>query len=118
MLANATTGIILFTQNLERCCGFYEDVLGMTCIERTQELASYQFGGAYLMLEFRPSETPQSARQHYVLRLNTDDLAEICDTLKSRGLSPLTHVFEWGTIAAVFDPDGNRIEFKSPAAVA
>ncbi|WP_208990287.1 VOC family protein [Pseudovibrio brasiliensis] len=121
-LSQLTTayGIILFTERFEACVAFYEHTLGLTVIERAQELVSFQFGDGYLMVERggHGSEGQKSRTQNpCVLRFNMDDIDTAIDVLRSKGLDVNAQVFDWGTIASFTDPDGNLCELKSPALV-
>ncbi|WP_109314847.1 VOC family protein [Pseudovibrio ascidiaceicola] len=116
----AAYGVILFTERFEACVAFYEHMLGLTVIERAQELVSFQLGGGYLMVERggHGSERQKSRTQNpCVLRFNMDDIDTAIDVLRAKGLDVKAQVFDWGTIAAFTDPDGNLCELKSPALV-
>jgi hypothetical protein len=41
------------------------------------------------------------------------ELAGATKYLKSQGVDLVTHHFDWGSIAAFADPDGNRCELKT-----
>lgn len=116
----AEFGVILFTENFELCVQFYEHTLGLQVIERTQDLVSFRFGGSYLMVERggHGSPTQKPRRQNpCVLRFNTDDMDTAIELLNAKGLDVQPQTFDWGTIAAFTDPDGNLCELKSPALI-
>ncbi|KZK78398.1 Glyoxalase-like domain protein [Pseudovibrio sp. W64] len=116
----AEFGVILFTENFEACVQFYEHTLGLQVIERTPDLVSFRFGSSYLMVERggHGSPTQKPRRQNpCVLRFNTDDMDTAIELLNAKGLDVQPQTFDWGTIAAFTDPDGNLCELKSPALV-
>lgn len=47
-----------------------------------------------------------------VLRFEVEDIEEAVNELKCRGVQATIHVFKWGKIGVIIDPEGNRIEIK------
>ena len=47
------TGIILYTINYQKCVKFYQDILELNVLFKTETLTCFEFGSAYLMVEIR-----------------------------------------------------------------
>lgn len=110
-------GLILFTDRYADCVAFYRDVVGLTVTGEQPALTVFAFGSAYLMIETGgpPAMTAKSrAQSPVVLRLNVPDVIEAAAELRDKGVTVEVKAFSWGTIGVFHDPDGNRLELKSP----
>ncbi|MBX3570247.1 MAG: VOC family protein [Rhizobiaceae bacterium] len=112
-------GLVLHTERYEACVAFYRDVVGLRVEfekdEPGQVLTIFDFGGAYLMLErdglaVRGRKTKD--QNPATLRLNVVDLDGIAASLRDKGLDVSVARFEWGAIADLCDPDGNRCQLR------
>lgn len=109
------TGFILFLENYEENVSFYTDKLGLEMRERKAGLSKLNFGGSYLMIEDRgvaSSAEKTKAQNPTVIRIEVQDFDETIRELMARDISVKVHKFDWGTIGAIIDPEGNRIEIK------
>lgn len=109
------SGFILFLENYEENVTFYTDKLGLPLRERKEGLSKLDFGGSYLMIEHKgvSSATEKTRAQNpTVIRLEVQDFNEAINELRNRGVNVQVHRFDWGTIGAFTDPEGNRIEIK------
>jgi lactoylglutathione lyase len=107
-------GLILFTENYERCVAFYQRVLALSIWFAKPELTCFRFGSSYLMVERGgvgcEREKPRNLSP-IALRLNVADIEVACAALRARGVdSPQITQFPWGEIVHFLDPDGNSIQ--------
>lgn len=109
-------GLILFVERYDQCVSFYGNLLRLPVRKRKEKLVCFDLpSGGYLMVEkggVAQCEEKKRNQNPSVLRFDVEDLSREVHLLKSRGLYFLEEAceFEWGTIAALLDPDGNRIE--------
>jgi lactoylglutathione lyase len=103
-------GIILFVGKFHECAKFYAETIGLRILYRAKFLTSFEFGNAYLMLEGEDSHSRNATRGSFVIRFNVGDLVNGTNYLKQQNVEFVTHHFDWGSIAAFTDPDGNRCE--------
>ncbi|MCJ8312049.1 MAG: glyoxalase/bleomycin resistance/dioxygenase family protein [Saccharospirillaceae bacterium] len=115
MIKIERTGIILHTQNYEQCVAFYRDILELKIEILSPDLTSFDFGGAYLMVE-REGEAnllgKTKEQNPTVLRMNVVDVKQTTQLLRDKDVVVDYVEFDWGTVARFMDPDGNFIEFK------
>ena len=112
----AQPGIILFTENFDACVHFYRDLLELPVRFDKGHLITLEFGSGYLMIEKDGFATPGGktpAQNPAVLRFNVSDVQVAAAMLRSRGIGVEVQTFDWGTIGAFLDPDGNRCELKN-----
>ena len=112
----AQPGLILFTENYERCVRFYRETLGLPLIFDKGNLCALRFGSGYLMVETDGKAVPEgkSRQQNPVtLRFNVLDIEAAAARLGARGIAVVLHHWEWGTTGHFLDPDGNRCELKN-----
>lgn len=109
------TGFLLFLENYEENVSFYTDKLGFEIRERKDGLTKLNFGGSYLMIEHRgvaSSSEKTRAQNPTIIRIEVQDFEETVRELNDRNVQVNVYRFDWGTIAAIIDPEGNRIEIK------
>jgi catechol 2,3-dioxygenase-like lactoylglutathione lyase family enzyme len=110
------TGIILFTANYDAMVEFYRDVLQLPIRAARPEFYVFHWGLSYLMVEpFVPGHAIQSrpsGLQPQVIRFNVFDLHESVRAFAEQNIDVVVQSHAWGTIATLFDPDGNLIELK------
>jgi len=109
-------GIILFVEKFQECEKFYAETIGLRILYQAKLLTMFEFGNAYLMLEGEDSGSVKAARGSFVIRFNVKDLIGAANRLEQQGVDFVIHNFDWGSIAAFIDPDGNRCELKTPLA--
>lgn len=108
-------GIILFTENYERCVIFYRDLLGFELLFETPLLSCLEFGGAYLMVETGGVEKKGGktrAENPTTIRLNVEDVEAAAQELRTHGINVAISEHSWGTIGTFNDPDGNKCQLK------
>ncbi|TFJ92718.1 VOC family protein [Lentibacillus salicampi] len=108
-------GTILFVENYDACIDFYKHRLQMDVRNVKESLVTFNVSGGYLMVEqggFGSASEKNRQQNPTVLRFDTASLDEAVSTLEKRGVNFIKKriEFEWGTIAVLLDPDGNRIE--------
>lgn len=111
------TGVILFVEHYERCVAFYRDVLKLPVEEEKPDLVRFGFGGAYLMVErggWAHREGKSRAQNPTTLRFNVAEIDKAVAWLRTRGITPEVHRWEWGITANFLDPDGNHVELRDP----
>ncbi|BBI33889.1 VOC family protein [Cohnella abietis] len=109
------SGIIVFMENYESSLEFYVNQLGFQIREQKEDLSILYFGNSYLMIEKNGVSSPAPKKRDQnptVLRLDLLDFDDSVKALQDRGVLVDVHVLDWGTIAAIIDPEGNRIELK------
>jgi len=113
-------GIILFTQNHERCVEFYGSVLDLEIlhtIDRPGErLTTFLLGDTYLMVETGgvASLEAKTVEQNPIkFRFNVPDVLATCEVLRSKGVDLNVIDHTWGTTAEFSDPDGNVCALRS-----
>ncbi|MEZ4686434.1 MAG: glyoxalase/bleomycin resistance/dioxygenase family protein [Bacteroidia bacterium] len=109
------TGFILYTIDYQDCVAFYENILALNILFRTEYLTCFEFGGAYLMVELDDEyngSKSESSRTKSCLRMNVPDVKALADKLTAKGIAVDYQVHSWGTVAKFFDPDGNMCAFK------
>lgn len=108
-------GLILFVKNYQQCLAFYGDILQLPVRNIKDTLVSFELPNGYLMVEQGGVGAPQEkAREQNptVLRFDVESLLPEVEKLESLGavFSRRNLEFDWGRIAVIIDPDGNRIE--------
>lgn len=108
-------GTILFVERYEMCVDFYRNILQLETKNEKEDLVSFSVSGGYLMVEkggFGSKIEKNRKQNPVVLRFDVTSLEETVNTLMERGATFIKqHVeFDWGTIAVLVDPDGNRVE--------
>ena len=109
------TGIILYTINYQKCVKFYQHILGLNVLFKTETLTCFEFGNAYLMVEIEnetSSEPFDNKRIRTCLRMNVTNVKAYVNTLKNHQIKVDYQEHKWGTIAKFLDPDGNLCAFK------
>ena len=109
------TGVILFVERYDACVAFYRDVFGLPVVTTLDELTIFAFGDGYLEIERGGTAVdPAKSRQQNptVLRFDVADLDDALARLQAQGVAADRFGFDWGDIAVVVDPDGNRCELK------
>lgn len=118
-------GLILFVEDFTACRRFYGEVLGLAVVtEKTWPgggLTAFAWGDTYLMIESggRRQPAPDSSDsynhgQRFILRLDVEDLEAAAAGLERAGVEVERRSYPWGEIALFFDPNGTRLELKSP----
>ena len=111
--------ITLFVEDLETAKGFYREVFGLPVVYEDESSAVFRFGETLINL-LRASEAPslvapatvapQEAGVRHQFTLGVDDVDQMCDELKSRGVGLLNGPMDrpWGIRTASFrDPGGH-----------
>ena len=109
------TGIILYTVNYQKCVEFYQDILELNVLFKTNTLTCFEFGSAYLMVEIEDENLPESCennRTRMCLRMNVSNVKDYVRILENNHIEVDYQEHEWGTIAKFLDPDGNLCAFK------
>ena len=109
------TGIILYVIKYKECVSFYENILGLNTMFKTEMLTCFEFGKSYLMVELDDENTNgknNSNRIKTCLRMNVSDVKSLSDKLKEKHIDVDYQEHSWGTVAKFFDPDGNLCAFK------
>ncbi|WP_017187765.1 VOC family protein [Alkalibacillus haloalkaliphilus] len=108
-------GLILFVERYDECIAFYRDLLQLEVRNVKDTLVSFELPHGYLMVEQGGSGSHEEKSRHQnptVLRFDVESLAESVKELEERGVQFIEKckTFDWGSIAVLNDPDGNRIE--------
>ncbi len=113
------TGVILNTENYEKCVEFYKNIFGLSiiCQEREGEfkLTCFDFNGSYLMVETGGVANAQgkSIEESSVkLRFNVPNIEDALQILKSKGIEAEIIKHKWGSTININDPDGNRVGIR------
>lgn len=108
-------GLILFVERYNECVTFYRDVLNLHVRNVKTSLVCFNLPHGYLMVEQGGvGETKEKLRSQNptVIRFDVDSLELVVSQLEERGVRFIEKNlrFNWGSIAVLKDPDGNRIE--------
>lgn len=109
------TGIILYTIKYQKCVEFYEEIIGLTKMFRTESLTCFEFGNSYLMVELDDEydgTQNESERIKTCLRMNVPNVKKLADKLTEKNVDVDYQEHSWGVVAKFFDPDGNLCAFK------
>lgn len=117
------TGVILYTENYDRCVEFYSGVLALPILfaldNPHSKLTCCNLGaGNYLMIETEGTAVPagKSLGQSPVwLRFNVSDFDASVKQLRNTGVTVTVRREVWGTVADFTDPDGNRCSLRDEA---
>lgn len=113
-------GIILFTENYERCVEFYGSVLELDLLHEidreNEQLTTFSLGGAYLMVEsggVASQSAKKIAQNPTKLRFNVSNVSATAELLMRKDVDVRIVVHTWGTTAEFTDPDGNLCALRS-----
>ena len=109
------TGIILYTINYQKCVEFYQHILKLNVLFKTNTLTCFEFGSAYLMVEIEDENLPESCennRTRTCLRMNVSNVKDSVRILENNHIEVDYQEHEWGTVAKFLDPDGILCAFK------
>lgn len=112
----ARLGIILRTERFDACVWFYRDLLGLELWYTKEDLVCLRFGTGYLMIEKGGHSSPGrkgSENSPHIFRFDVADVVQTSSILMAQGIEVEVREFDWGTIAAFADPDGNPCELKN-----
>jgi catechol 2,3-dioxygenase-like lactoylglutathione lyase family enzyme len=111
--------ITLFVEDLKRAKSFYQEAFGLPVVYEDDNSAVFKFGETLLNL-LRVSEAPSlvapaqvappEAGVRHQFTLGVEDVDQMCDELKSRGVELLNGPMDrpWGIRTASFrDPGGH-----------
>ena len=111
--------ITLFVEDLETAKSFYEKVFGLSVVYEDESSTVFKFGETLINL-LRVSEAPSlvapatvatpGAGVRHQFTLGVEDVDQMCDELKSRGVELLNGPMDrpWGIRTASFrDPGGH-----------
>jgi lactoylglutathione lyase len=113
------TGIILFTENYDKCVDFYTRALALPVLFAVEgehsKLTCCDMNGQYLMIEtggVAVAGVKNRQQSPAVLRFNVEDVDACAAELEQRGVRTKLRKESWGTIADFADPDGNRCQLR------
>ena len=115
----AIAAITLFVEDLEAAKGFYREVFVLSVVYEDENSAVFKFGETLINL-LRASEAPSlvapatvapgEAGVRHQFTLGVEDVDQMCDELRSRGVELLNGPMDrpWGIRTASFrDPGGH-----------
>lgn len=117
-------------RNLSASACFYQEILGLELIERTDRLCALSVAGRHLLVLFleggtsEPLEIPGgilpphggSGPLHFAFAIDRNELASWEQRLREKGVAVQSRV-EWelgGTSLYFRDPDGHLVELATP----
>ncbi len=111
------TGLILYVKKYEESIVFYETILGLTILFKNDELTCFDLYGTYLMVEKEDREDylimdEMNAKTFSCIRMNVDNVQNLANDLKKKGVAVDYQEHHWGKVAKFYDPDRNLIAFK------
>jgi catechol-2,3-dioxygenase len=105
--------VALFTEDVAGLTDFYERLLGVAPVSRSEGHASFELGGTTLFIHVAGGETVHGApnADHVAFALDQDDAAE---RMRSSGVDVAgPREFYWGRSAYLRDPDGRALELQA-----
>lgn len=121
-----TQGVIHFSlpaSDLERSARFYQELLGMTVIQRTPRMVFLKCGEDYLILANGnvplKFDSGKDTPVHHAFKVAPEDFAPAVEFLRRHGVEVFNieerrdGVF-YGRQAYFLDPDGNKLEIHDP----
>jgi catechol 2,3-dioxygenase-like lactoylglutathione lyase family enzyme len=113
MLASARLQTIVWTSDVARAQGFYEDVLGLPLKGRSHGALVFDVGGADLRVSPVPSTSPGA---HTVLGFEVADVGAIAAALAAKGVpAERFDGFSHGVTGVWTAPDGTGVVwFRDP----
>ena len=111
------TGLILYVVKYDECVVFYKEVLNLKILFQNDDLTCFDFFGTYLMVEIENRneflEYDLGIPENFsCLRMNVENVKELSEELKGKGIEVNYQEHTWGTIAKFKDPNGNLLAFK------
>jgi catechol 2,3-dioxygenase-like lactoylglutathione lyase family enzyme len=120
----------LYVDDLDRACGFYEQVLGLAGIHTDQRLRAYDVGGRGVLLLFRRGQSLHTVMLpggtipphdgggpvHIAFSIAAEELAAWEDRLRQAGIA-IEGRTTWprgGQSIYFRDPDGHLLELATP----
>jgi lactoylglutathione lyase len=104
------TGVILFVDKFPECVDFYENKIQIPIQMRKEGIVRFSFGPMYLQIEdVRVFNSKPS--KNVIIRVNSDNVKAIQEKFNLSGVHLEYYDFEWGEIANVLDPSGNKLEY-------
>ncbi|MGF1689164.1 VOC family protein [Photobacterium japonica] len=114
------TGIILKTERYQDCLSFYSNILGLNVVSEKIDgdfmMSELAFGDSYFLVETggQYSSTAKGVDKNPItIRFDVADPSQVLALLRSHGVNADYYEYDWGKIVLVYDPDGNRVEFKA-----
>jgi catechol 2,3-dioxygenase-like lactoylglutathione lyase family enzyme len=121
---------VLYVDDFERACPFYERTLGLTCLYTDQRLRAYDVGGNGVLLLFRRGQSLHTIKlpggtipphdgqgpTHLAFSIAADELAEWEERLRVAGIA-IEGRTKWprgGDSIYFRDPDGHLLELATP----
>lgn len=113
------TGIVLFTENYDKCVDFYVRALALPVLfsldDKQAKLTCCDMNGQYLMIETGGTAVAHGKNRlqsPVLLRFNVEDIDACIAELERQGVNAKLRRESWGTIADFTDPDGNRCQLR------
>jgi catechol 2,3-dioxygenase-like lactoylglutathione lyase family enzyme len=127
---NGVLETVLYVDDVERACAFYERVLGLPCIHADQRLHAYDVGGRGVLLLFRRGQSLATVKLpggtipphdghgpvHVAFSISADELAAWEERLAAAGIA-IEGRTKWprgGDSIYFRDPDGHLLELATP----
>ena len=117
--------VVIRAADIDRALAFYCDVLGCREVRRVESIGLIQLRAGSAMIDLidareNPPPDGPGNMDHFALRLETFDEAEIRAHLAAHGIAagPLKQRYgAEGTGPSIYieDPDGNTVELKGPS---
>ncbi len=127
---NGVLETVLYVDEVDRACAFYEGTLGLNCIYSDQRLHAYDVGGRGVLLLFCRGQSLQTVRLpggtipphdghgpvHVAFSISADELAAWEERLRAAGIA-IEGRTKWprgGDSIYFRDPDGHLLELATP----
>jgi catechol 2,3-dioxygenase-like lactoylglutathione lyase family enzyme len=102
---------ILYTSNLEDSVSFFRELLNIEPVRVVEGFVEFVIGNSAIGI--KQSAEDRETPGHGAIALEADDLQGLYAAVRAKNstLAEDLTTESWGTFFAVFDPDGNKIEF-------
>ena len=113
-MKNHIAEVACFTADVAHLAEFYEQILGVAPVVRSDGMALFKLSGLSLLIQQGMPQTAGQPPNEDHLAVAVEDVDRACAALRNQGFALVLepHNYEWGRSAYLRDPDGRLIELQ------
>ncbi len=113
-MTNQIAEVACFTPDVALLAEFYEHILGVAPVVRSDGMALFELRGLSLLIHQRMPQAAGQPPNEDHLAVAVEDVDRACAALRDLGFALVLepHNYEWGRSAYLRDPDGRLIELQ------